>query len=999
MSPANDPSLHGLCDCDCCNGASASTPADVANRPGLPAIVYRVGTHGTFKESMLASLSDARRRALASFNTRDDDDLSIALLDSWAVVADVLSFYQERIANESYLRTATERRSVLELTRAIGYELAPGVAAGTWLAFTVENPTAGLPQIAGAPAVVAIPRGTRAQSIPGQGEKPQSFETSETIEARPEWNALKPRASRLRLPKIDDTVLYLKGTATGLREGDVLLVVGDERLADPGSERWECRLVRSVTPVPSNDPASGYTAVVLDHGLGSHAPYMPPPALNPRIYALRQRAGLFGANAPDWNTMPATLRTELGGAANSAGVTLREWPGLTIAGVSGLPATGTGLQGDYFNAPDFTEPKFARVDAKIDFDWSTGSPGGGVDADTFSVRWTGALRPADSGMHTFHLTADDGARLWVGEQLLIDSWQAGNTTTRDGSLALDAGKLYRVKLEYFEKVGAALVRLEWTNAKGKREMIPSAALYPRYPGDIYLDALYPKIFAGGWVVLSAPEERELYRVDSVSETSRTGFALAARSTRLALSGEYLLEKFNDKVRETAVYAVSEELELAGTPITDPVAGGSIELEGAVDGLRKGQLLAVTGIDIGSGLLLSEVAQIDDVAVADGVVKVMLKDDLLRQFRRDSVTINANVAPGTHGESKAEILGSGDASRAFQRFTLREKPLTYVSADNPRGGISTLEVRVNGVLWEEVPTLYGRSPREHVYITRADDDGTTAVIFGDGRTGSRLPTGSENITAAYRVGIGEEGEVNAGQIALLMTRPLGVKGVLNPVAATGAANPQSADDSREHAPRTVLTLGRIVSLRDFEDFARTFSGVGKALATSTWNHDGRGVLLTVAGDDGDPVPDGSRTQKNLLAAIVAAGDPHVPVQVKSYRSVTFTIRGRAVADPRYLPGTVAAAIERALRSRFSFAARSFGQPVDIGEVIATVQGVPGVLFADIDEIRRKGAPDAAATLPSDYPKSGAIASAALPAELLTLDPDPLDGLEVTQWVST
>jgi len=61
--------------------------------------------------------------------TRDPSDPAIALLDSWALVADVLSFYQERIANEGYLRTALERRSVLELARLIGYQLRPGVAA------------------------------------------------------------------------------------------------------------------------------------------------------------------------------------------------------------------------------------------------------------------------------------------------------------------------------------------------------------------------------------------------------------------------------------------------------------------------------------------------------------------------------------------------------------------------------------------------------------------------------------------------------------------------------------------------------------------------------------------------------------------------------------------------------------------------------------------------------------------------------------------------------
>src|SRR5260221_13654608 len=92
--------------------------------------------------------------------TRDVSDPSIAMLDAWATVADVLTFYQERIANEGYLRTATERRSILELARLVGYNLRPGVSASVYLAYTLED---------GA-AETTIPVGSRSQSLPGAGE-------------------------------------------------------------------------------------------------------------------------------------------------------------------------------------------------------------------------------------------------------------------------------------------------------------------------------------------------------------------------------------------------------------------------------------------------------------------------------------------------------------------------------------------------------------------------------------------------------------------------------------------------------------------------------------------------------------------------------------------------------------------------------------------------------------------------------------------------------------
>jgi hypothetical protein len=106
-----------LNDCGCCTGTGAETPVVIDNRPGLAAISYRIGSHARFKQSMLAALSRAEFPALKNLRSRADDDFAIALLDAAATLADVLTFYQERVANESFLRTATERRSILELAR------------------------------------------------------------------------------------------------------------------------------------------------------------------------------------------------------------------------------------------------------------------------------------------------------------------------------------------------------------------------------------------------------------------------------------------------------------------------------------------------------------------------------------------------------------------------------------------------------------------------------------------------------------------------------------------------------------------------------------------------------------------------------------------------------------------------------------------------------------------------------------------------------------------
>ena len=187
----------GLNTCGCCAGLDAETPVRIDNPPGQAAIAYRVGVHARFKESLLARLSSAELPALAALSTREDGDFTIALCDALATTLDVLAFYQERIANENFLHTAIERRSILELARLIGYELAPGVAASTYLAFTLQE-VPGSPALAAGP--VEIPIGTRVQSVPGPGEQPQSFEAVESVEARAEWNAIpvRPRSPGIR---------------------------------------------------------------------------------------------------------------------------------------------------------------------------------------------------------------------------------------------------------------------------------------------------------------------------------------------------------------------------------------------------------------------------------------------------------------------------------------------------------------------------------------------------------------------------------------------------------------------------------------------------------------------------------------------------------------------------------------------------------------------------------------------------------------------------------
>ncbi|KHE93413.1 MAG: baseplate J/gp47 family protein [Candidatus Scalindua rubra] len=154
--------------CNCCKPPTGGTPIDIDNRPGLSAVAYRVGTFANFRQTMFHAIS--RSAELRGLSTRQSDDYAITILELWSAIADILTFYQERSANEAFLRTARLRDSVLRMARMIGYELAPGSAATALLSFTADKGKQ-----------VQVPVGLRVQSVPGQDEKPQKYETLETI--------------------------------------------------------------------------------------------------------------------------------------------------------------------------------------------------------------------------------------------------------------------------------------------------------------------------------------------------------------------------------------------------------------------------------------------------------------------------------------------------------------------------------------------------------------------------------------------------------------------------------------------------------------------------------------------------------------------------------------------------------------------------------------------------------------------------------------------------
>ncbi len=331
------------------------------------------------------------------------------------------------------------------------------------------------------------------------------------------------------------------------------------------------------------------------------------------------------------------------------------------------------------------------------------------------------------------------------------------------------------------------------------------------------------------------------------------------------------------------------------------------------------------------------------------MKLAFTPELDRNLDSATAFLYGNVARATHGETVAgEVLGDGEASLDFQRFSLRKSPVTFVpSATAPRGGASTLEVRVDGVRWHEANALYGQPADARVYRTRIDDDSVMTVQFGDGRTGARLPSGRNNVVATYRQGLGVPGRVGARSLTRLLDRPVGLKAATNPAGAEGGADPEDLDEARRNAPNTVRTFDRIVSLRDFEDAAREFTGIAKARAAWVWEGSERMVQLTVAADAG--VRLGRETKERLVAYLNHRRHPYRKMRVRDYEPRPVLVSANILSHPDHLPEDVQERVQTALLEFFTFERRDLGQGLHMSDLHQVLQEAEGVIAADIDAL--------------------------------------------------
>lgn len=1027
--------MSGVCSCSCnksaycgcCDGIHAITPVSHWNRPGLAHIRYRAGTHAAFLETMKARLSsvvapdDPNARPLLGLTTRNPDDFSIALLDGWSTVADVLTFYQERIAQEGYLETSTERRSVRELANLIGYSLRPGVAASVFLALTLDKDQ----------DVMIAPYDVRVQNVPGPGETAQTFENVEALDARYAWNQLKPRLTRPQTAASiaegtqDDlrARIYLDGTSTNLKPNDVVLLTG----ASPQPQPYT---VAQVAPDPTNNvtlvtfhevatqPASAViaralfafaseAAIVLENRVSSlsaddreialeaidriraiaSAARLQPATGRPAIANQLDALALLDKRTLDDSPLRPVLAIVLDRMRRTTGeqsVALAREKALAF-NLAMAPSVEAG-----FVAP--TDPLASPMDALTKpasipprnsqaLGRSLGggfSPVGDLGVQVATTLDTTLRESLPTTLANVQVTANSTLRAFAFRAVARPFGH--NAPLRAIIMARNNPTTYK----------------EWTTddplGAGSGTPKPGTTAPPQQAANVlYLDAEY-KIQPSGWVrIVDAANSVDLF-VDmdpnaaqaTATNLSFAGYGLSGKSTLLNLTTAWMSGTDFGQVRNTIVYCESEELPLADETIADPICGDDqqpLELDGLYSGLQSGRWLVVTGeradiVDANGqpvrGVQATELVMLADV---QQTVDAVDQSDLGVQsygyaggqqalpgdathtyigfakpleycYFRDTCVIYGNVVKATHGETRKEKLGSGDATVAYQRFSLSQSPLTFVSSPTPSGAASTLKIYVNEVEWSDVDSLIDAGPRDRAYVTKTDEAAKTSVMFGNGLRGSRLPTGNENVRAEYRSGIGAAANVPADQITQLLSKPLGVKGVTNPLRASGGADRESMDTARKNAPLTVTALDRLVSVSDYADFARTFAGIGKSESATLTDGKRLWVHVTIAGAGDIPIDESSDLFRNLLEALRDFGDPNQPVvlQVRELFLLGVAMNVRILPDYEWEP--VVGTLRTSMLTRFGFERQELAEPVYLSDVIATAQSTPGVQYVEV-----------------------------------------------------
>ena len=811
-------------------------PRRILNRPALGRIGYRIGTYAEIREALLHWIDTSP--GLQNYAHRKSDEPGIALLEGAAILGDILTFYQEAYANESFLRTASWRDSVADLVRLIGYRLSPGIGGRGTFAFEVRGDKA-----------ITIPRGFRVSAEVTGREGQSDFETVASSIALPALSRFSLHRPP-HFPAIGAGSTRFSVSTAALAAAGVTLEKGDRvMINDNGYSAANRRQLVVIDSVRQQFEHTEFTVKGRWEGVTLASPV---------AYKVGRSFRYFGHNGPEKKTTVSSSGTVSQQNVNFTIATGHQ-PGFLILLTIGYQALPT--------LASFP------LDQQID-----DLAAGGLMLATLSLGESSTF-PATTDLLLFERRIKR-----VHNESLTRGAVTGGTTVVD--------------LDY--------------------------------------ELAYNFVLGGAPLVFTDIRTVTFYEV--IGER----FAVSAARASLSSSDLTRLYVFSDP----SVYA-------------------------ATNGRR---------IQLARGMIVEDtVVATDPAAPATGLtLRPLTLSPPLRAFTLGDfpleptpsvapVVAYGNLIDATQGRTERDaVLGNGDSRESFQSFKLPKAPLTYhnhAGATPPEK--PELQIWVGDRMWTFVPSLFGRGPKDEVYIVREDANFDSWVQFGDNETGSRLPSGIGNVRAIFRTGneaygpLREDTNVQPGGRLdrLDKIRLLGL--------STGGDTPEAADNARAAAPGKLQSLGRLVSITDFESEALAIAGVWRVRAR--WATAGGVpavvvIVLMKTGRDAE-----LSTIRNILAGYNRCRGPQrFPIIVEPGQLEYLYLDASMSLDPSRDPADVLARIQAALGVTGAEAdgidgsaglmapgRRQFGGREYATRIAGVIQNVSGVVWADVSGLGSLG----------------------------------------------
>ncbi len=586
---------------------------------------------------------------------------------------------------------------------------------------------------------------------------------------------------------------------------------------------------------------------------------------------------------------------------------------------------------------------------------------------------------AINSFHDFLLCQPGTVSVKQGDVVLLKIGTARNARRVTGVRAvigIDGNHYQRVEFDrQFEvplHTDLSIARMLTPTATAVQWKIPGVAVIGRdntKGAYLLLDTIYRRIRVGQDVVLEYPPQRtgalktgalQVLRVNSTEDSSQPSgsgttisyiptpgaAAVSAQVVTNTTSSKLFLHEWIDQ----AIWDESPNI-LVHWDFRD---GGTVTAEARTEVLTTDQLIFPTATIQPSAISISSATyQIEDknlegltlqgvLRAADGHFSHNNIDWPDKTRLIPPLSLFGNILSVSRGETvKGEVLGTGDASIANQNFTLKKKPLTYLPDDTPKGYATTLQVWVDGVLWNEVENFYQQDKDAEVYIVRQDDDQQSIVTFGDGERGKRLNSNSR-VTASYRYGAGLA-MPPAGSITQIAKSVKGLKSVRSPIGPYKGADAEDGSSLRNNAPHTALLFERAISLADLETAVLQDPSVRVVASEWKWDMDRQSPTAHLWYIENNVT---AKVARDIQTRLRGMTQPGTPITVTSATKLSATLRVNITTDPRRDPNAVGDLVHSALIDAASGMLipeqLGIGKPLYRSNVFETVLAVQGVL---------------------------------------------------------